>query len=300
MIAQARVETNTTEQPQAQQQIDCLVCHSKFNDAWSGGAHGHSMSDTKFIEMWTDQGKPGACLVCHATGYDPATGTVQKESVSCEACHNPVPVAHSTDPDANPVPVDRTNDLCGRCHSDARFGLQQWQTSTHYQVAMTCTVCHDPHSASLKTVVGMEDKGPSALCINCHSEVAMNFPYSKHNQAGVSCVDCHLRHFGTTAAQDVHAMPDHSFTASLDTCTTCHSDQMHTPGGTPTPSGIVTTPQPEMTPTPASAVAENPAPVSPAGFAGLAGLLGLAGGMVLQPWLEKMYRQINGRKGEKK
>ena len=91
---------------------------------------------------------------------------------------------------------------------------------------MTCTVCHDPHSATLKTVQGQEDIGPSALCINCHSEVSMAFPYSKHNQAGVSCVECHLRHFepGTT---DVHAIPDHSFTASIATCSACHADQMH-------------------------------------------------------------------------
>ncbi len=103
----------------------------------------------------------------------------------------------------------------------------EWQTSAHYQVGMTCTVCHDPHTAALKTVAGMEDKGPSGLCLNCHNEVAMNFPYSMHSKAGLSCVDCHLLHPESTTTQDVHAMPDHSFTASLATCTTCHSDQMH-------------------------------------------------------------------------
>ncbi len=54
-----------------------LCVPSKFSDALTAGTHGHSMTDTKFTEMWTDQGKPGACLVCHATGYDPATGSVQ-------------------------------------------------------------------------------------------------------------------------------------------------------------------------------------------------------------------------------
>jgi predicted CXXCH cytochrome family protein len=298
MIARAGAEGDTPVQ--AQQQVECLTCHATFNDAWSGGAHGHAMTDAKFVEMWTDQGKPGACLVCHATGYDPASGTVEKEAVSCEACHNPVPAAHSTAPSANPVPVDRSNDLCARCHSDARFGLQEWQTSTHFQRAMTCTVCHEPHSAALKSVAGMEEKGPSGLCINCHSEVSMNFPYSKHNQAGVSCVDCHLRHF-EQGDQDVHAMPDHSFTASLTTCTACHSEQMHTPGDAEASSTeVAPATLPEATPTEVASVAQEPAPVSPAGFAGLAGLLGLAGGMVLQPWLEKIYHRINGKKGGKK
>jgi predicted CXXCH cytochrome family protein len=295
MIAQAGTETSGPALQQ--QQIGCNACHSKFTDALQSGAHGHATSDTLFNQMWTDQGKPGACLVCHVTGYDPALGTWKEDGVSCEACHGPVPAAHSTDPVANPVPVDRTSDLCGRCHSGDRFNMQNWQTSTHFQRGMTCTVCHDPHSATLKTVQGQEDVGPSALCINCHSEVSMAFPYSKHNQAGVSCVDCHLRHF-ETGSTDVHAMPDHSFTASIATCSACHADQMH---AEPTDAATVqTTPttQPEGTPTPGEA-ASDPSPVSPLGFAGLAGLIGLAGGMVLQPWLEKGYRKMNKKDNKK-
>ena len=302
LVAQASAHLSAGATPvQAQKQIECSVCHQKFTDALAAGTHGHSMSDAKFDQMWTDQGKPGACLVCHATGYDPANGSVQIDSVSCADCHNPIPPNHSTSPSANPVPVDRTNNLCGRCHSDARFGLAQWQTSVHYAVGMTCTVCHDPHTAALKTVAGSEDKGPSALCLNCHNEVAMKFPYSIHSKAGLSCVDCHLLHPEAAATQDVHAMPDHSFTASLATCTACHSDQMHTEGSAAIATPGAATPLPEMTPTPTlvPAVADKPAPVSPAGFSGLAGLLGLAGGMVLQPWLEKFYHRINTRKGPK-
>ncbi len=285
------------------EKVDCYMCHPSFSTAWSGGAHGHSMTDIKFTEMWTDQGKPGACLVCHATGYDPATGAYQKDSVSCESCHNPIPDEHIYDPTSNPVPVDRSNDLCARCHSDSRFGLEEWQTSVHYQRAMTCSVCHDPHSAALKTVKGQEDAGPSGLCINCHSEVSMDFPYSKHNQAGVSCVNCHLQHFEQGANQDVHAMPDHSFQASLATCTTCHAEQMHQQGSAvaDASTGVTTTPEPEPSPTPAVANAGSiPNPVGPLGFSILAGLIGLAGGMVLQPWLENMYKSLNEKKGLKK
>jgi predicted CXXCH cytochrome family protein len=288
MIAKARTETSG---PAPQQQIACSKCHSKFNDAWQSGKHGHAISDPLFNQMWTDLGKPGACLVCHVTGYDPAQGTWKVDGVSCEACHGPVPAAHSADPVANPVPVDRTSDLCGRCHSGDRFNVASWQTSTHFQRGMTCTVCHDPHSATLKTVPGQEATGPSALCINCHKEVAMNFPYSKHNEVGVSCVDCHLRHF-ETGSTDVHAIPDHSFTASITTCTACHADQMHAQSTAATSTQTTPTDQLESTPTPGE-VASNPSPVSPLGFAGFAGLIGLAGGMVLQPWLEKSYRKMN-------
>lgn len=297
-LPQPTMPIETSVPKTSQQQVACSVCHSKFTDAVQSGSHGHAISDPLFTQMWTDQGKPGACLVCHVTGYDPATGTWQEDGVSCEACHGPVPAAHSSDPVANPVPVDRTSDLCGRCHSGDRFNIADWQSSTHFQRGMTCTVCHDPHSATLKTVQGQEDKGPSALCINCHSEVSMAFPYSKHNQAGVSCVDCHLRHF-ETGTTDVHAIPDHSFTASIATCSACHADQMHAqPTAATAAQAAVITPQPVSLST-AGEATSNPSPVSPLGFAGLAGLFGLAGGMVLQPWLEKAYRNIN-KKGNKK
>ena len=39
-------------------------------------------------------------------------------------------------------------------------------------------------------------------------------------------------------------------------------------------------------------VTTEPQPVSPFGFAIVAGLIGLAVGMVLAPWLEKMYKKV--------
>jgi predicted CXXCH cytochrome family protein len=309
VIAQAGADSHRSVRPiqpanqsqpgQQRADIPCSTCHSEFAEAWSSGKHGHATNDPLFNQMWTDQGKPGACLVCHVTGYDPATGTWEQDGVSCAACHGPVPANHSSDPVANPVPVDRTSDLCGRCHSGDRFNIQEWQSSTHFQRGMSCTVCHDPHSATLKTVQGQEEVGPSALCINCHSEVSMAFPYSKHNQAGVSCVDCHLRHFTAGSNNDVHSMPDHSFTASITSCSACHADQMHAEVSTAASAqNTPTTPVETSTQSP-GVVTSGPSPVSPLGFSGLAGLIGLAGGMILQPWLERFYRRMNKKEAEK-
>ena len=140
-------------EPTAQQgttESKCGTCHPDFQNTWFTGAHGHASSDPVFTESWASQGKPGACLVCHVTGYDPATATWQQDGVSCEACHGPAPADHPNEP----MPVYRTADLCGRCHSDTRFGWSEWKVSAHYQRDMTCTVCHDPNSASLKTIEG--------------------------------------------------------------------------------------------------------------------------------------------------
>jgi predicted CXXCH cytochrome family protein len=195
--------------------------------------------------------------------------------------------------------VDSTPNTCGTCHTDTRFGLQAWEGSTHYQQGMDCSSCHDPHNASLKITVNLKDqnsKDASRLCISCHEEASMNFPYSIHSKQGVTCIDCHLEHL-EEANTDIHRVADHSFKASVQTCNACHADQMHTPGDavatkeTTNVSAVAhaaeNTPAVEM-----ASIVPEPTPVSPIGYAGLAALVGLAAGMVLAPWLERWYRLL--------
>lgn len=272
---------------------DCAVCHTEFQTTWQSGAHGKAGSDPIFLDEWTKQGKPGACLVCHTTGYDPATATYKAEGVTCEACHGPAPADHPK----TPMPVNRTTDLCGQCHSDTRFGWQDWKVSTHYQRGMDCATCHDPHSASLKKVPGPRTENGtddvSELCINCHKENSMDFPYTSHHQKGVSCVDCHVNHL-ENADRTAHTVPDHSFKASLESCNTCHAQQMHSPteaiGVTAVSAPVVAAPTAEIK---LASVTPEPDAVSPVGFSVLAGMIGLAGGMVLAPWLERWYRHLS-------
>jgi hypothetical protein len=123
----------------------------------------------------------------------------------------------------------------------------------------------------------------------------MDFPYSIHSQAGVNCVDCHLRHFGAPGDRAIHTMPDHSFTANLESCAACHQDQMHNSAAGPNRAQVALLDQ-----VPANGngqVSDKPTPVSPLGYAGLAGLFGLAGGIILAPWLGKAYRLINKKGG---
>ena len=279
---------------------DCASCHQDTHDSWQTGAHGQALASSTFQKEWEAQGKPGACLVCHTTGYDPATGTWDEEGVACEACHSPVPANHPKDN----MPIDKSSDLCGRCHSDPSFGSTNWQASTHYQRGMTCSVCHDPHSAGMKSAMGVPQPDASGLCMNCHKDAMKNFPTSKHAQVGVTCVNCHLGFNAKDKTfEEAHKAPDHDFLPSLDTCGKCHADQMHAPGEAVAAAAIKMehlggTPTPHPTPvaTAVPSVSSEPAPVSPLGFAGIAGLIGLAGGMVLAPWLERAYRQYIQRR----
>jgi predicted CXXCH cytochrome family protein len=271
---------------------DCAACHTEYQMTWESGAHGQAADDPVFVQEWEKQGKPGACLVCHTTGYDPATATYEAAGVTCEACHGPANPDHPK----TPMAVDRTTDLCGRCHSDTRFGWQDWTISTHYQRGMDCATCHDPHSASLKIVsvttgsdVDAADE-ISQLCINCHKEHSMDFSYTSHHEQGVSCVDCHVNHL-ENEDRAAHTVPDHSFNASLQSCNTCHAQQMHSPTEAKSPEGTteqVAAPAEEIQ---LASITPEPDPVSPMGFSVLAGLIGLAGGMVLAPWLEGWFHR---------
>lgn len=285
-----------TPPPVRAETATCATCHEDSQMSWENGPHGHASDDPIFVIAWTDQGKPGACLNCHVTGYDEATGTWKEDGVTCAACHTDEGGEHPK----TTMNVDSTPNTCGTCHTDTRFGLQAWEGSTHYQKGMDCSSCHDPHNASLKITVNLRDPNPtkdaSSLCISCHEEASMNFPYSAHNKRGVTCVDCHLEHLENSNT-DIHRVADHSFKASIQTCATCHAEQMHAGGeaiSTKETVGISDA-EPAIAPTPAvemSSIIPEPAPVSPIGYAALAALIGLAAGMLLAPWLERWYRLV--------
>ena len=229
---------------------DCVVCHTEFETTWQDGAHGKS------------------------------------QVMTCEACHGSAPADHPK----TSMPVDRSPELCVSCHSDARFGVEDWRASKHYEGGMDCATCHDPHNGTLKKAAGPRDAQPalddiSQLCINCHKEHSMTFSYTSHNQKGVTCVDCHVKHFGDPTANTI---PDHSFNASLASCSVCHADQMHGPAEA---TEGTSTPLVAQVDVPSTSVTPEPEAVSPMGFSAMAGIIGLAGGMVLAPWLERWYHR---------
>src|SRR5574339_95171 len=217
--------------PPVQTSSDCATCHTEFQATWQNGPHGKAGSNPIFLAEWTEQGKPGACLVCHTTGYDPATATYEADGVTCESCHSPVPTDHPK----SPMPVERSAELCTRCHSDTHSEDQDSEISAHDQKGLDCASCHDPHSTSLKTPPGPrtteKTDAVSQLCITCHQESNMDFSLTAHAQQNIACADCHVNGPETVENADraPHTSPDHSFKASLASCNTCHVQQMHSP-----------------------------------------------------------------------
>ena len=313
-LAQAPTPTSLPTKATAD---NCATCHAEVHAMWHKGAHGDtsadaalgqrnnclachteipesSMSDPSqtapnFSNYWIDQGKPNNCLQCHVTGLDAATGTWKADGITCEACHSPIPSNHPNDN----MPVDKNTDLCRTCHTDARFGWDTWDQSAHSKNNITCTNCHNPHSTELKpTNAAAEDM--SSLCENCHKEMAQNITHSQHIQSGATCVMCHL---GAPKGEDAfHKVPDHDFKPKIESCNTCHADQMHT-DGQPVSLPVIEKALARVDPTakPVSVISAAPGRVSPFGYAGLATALGVIGGVV---WRKLAKRSTRNRTDE--
>ena len=270
-------------QPVAQAQTgappnkNCQSCHIEFHEVWEMSSHGQAAADPVFRDVLLGQESPEECLVCHTTGFNPETGTFDSEGVGCLACHYDAIGDHPQ----NPMRIDRSEKLCGSCHTETDFA---WQISAHQQSDITCVVCHDPHANSLKA------NDASALCGSCHQTKSSGYTHSAHSSVGLNCADCHLEKIDGEPGP-AHADRDHSFYVKLESCTSCHANQLHEGAAD---SGAVAQ---EEVPDAMSAienadVSTEASPVSPVGFATLSALIGMASGMILSPWLERFYERI--------
>src|SRR5512140_1095882 len=84
----ANAQDATPPAPTQKPLAACSACHSDYQVSLETGRHGQAGTDPIFVQSWTEQGQPGACLICHNTGYDPVTGTSEADTITCAACHS--------------------------------------------------------------------------------------------------------------------------------------------------------------------------------------------------------------------
>lgn len=161
------------------------------------------------------------CGPCHTTGYRTTDhqndkpgllGTWAFNGIQCEACHGPGG-RHVTDPRHIDMVIDRSNELCGRCHVrgpvneiPAGDGFlhdhAQWNEmfTTKHQ-ALRCVTCHDPHRG-LHPLNPDRDLAIRIGCDGCHFQEAQRFRSSPlpHHERGLNCIDCHMPKAGRSAA----------------------------------------------------------------------------------------------------
>lgn len=160
--------------------------------------------------------------------------------------------------------ITRQPEACGRCHSRRGIAASEYEfgkplLDTHlvalldehlyfadgqiaeevyvygsflqskmYRAGVTCSDCHDPHTARLRTAGRI-----SNVCSSCHSPAKFAAEsHHRHSPELVECVDCHMT---TRTYMVVDGRRDHSFriprpdlstvTGSPNACNQCHSDK---------------------------------------------------------------------------
>jgi HEAT repeat protein len=100
--------------------------------------------------------------------------------------------------------------------------------SKMYRAGVSCTDCHDPHTATLRTAGAV-----SNVCSSCHSPAKFAAEsHHRHAPETVACVDCHM---ASRNYMVVDGRRDHSFriprpdltsaTGSPNACNQCHTDK---------------------------------------------------------------------------
>ena len=160
---------------------------------------------------------------------------VSAEHDTCAACHaRRRPIAKNAAPGAPFLNSYAPAFLePGYYHADGQidgevFEYGSFVQSRMYHNGVTCSNCHEPHSATLRA------EG-NKLCAQCHMAEKFDTADHTHHQTGspgAQCIDCHMP---TKTYMVVDRRRDHSFrvprpdmTVSIGTpnaCTQCHTDR---------------------------------------------------------------------------
>ncbi|MEW6569770.1 MAG: multiheme c-type cytochrome [Nitrospirota bacterium] len=166
------------------------------------GKNQYNMKNRRWVHYRSGQKIAYDCGRCHTTGFsaeghqnglEGIIGRWKFEGVQCEVCHGPGG-KHVRTSQKGDVSVDK--DICMRCHGteplseiplNVVFLAQYTEANQLLKSSMRgllCTVCHDPHFSSEKSV--------RQTCESCHQKEAGEYRDSYMHKLGVTCVDCHM------------------------------------------------------------------------------------------------------------
>ena len=281
---------------------DCRECHWDIYLIWEESSHGQGLSCSQChlaVSEENNHARSGhgaqeggslECMGCHTTGYDADTDTWNEGNIHCTACHTPIPPTHPEEP----VPTDRSSDLCGQCHIEANF---EWHGSTHGQANVSCVDCHNQHRASLKT----PSEEISDQCATCHQTLEAGFSRSMHAEEGISCADCHLAPAENISLAGGKVRLSHTFEVDISACMQCHLETLHTPkedhqdDESITETGEIDA----MTSAVNVEVHETPPASKPENFMAFATVFGVGAGMGAISWIANLIAKATKKRKTK-
>ena len=226
----------------------CVACHTTgFDKRYDAAAD-------RFDSQWREVNV--SCQSCHGPGSLHVASPQQRGQLAdlkmsqkqvevCAACHS-----RRSELTAMPVPGQPHLDHYlpsllreGLYHADGQqldevFVVGSFRQSKMYRMGVSCTNCHDPHTAKPKLP-------GNALCLQCHQTPAnpafpsaagsYNTPQHHHHAAGTPGAQCTACHMPAKNYMIVQPRPDHSMriprpdlSVSLSTpnaCNQCHADK---------------------------------------------------------------------------